>query len=210
MPHGAEGGQDFEDSLRGLQEQMRYLPVKQVGSAEMGEEAFERLDYRGGQKLLERALSQWTLQNNLNLLENLFVHLEHLNSLFASDRSAFFEELWQLVKNNLGAREFRIVYRHLVTRGGNGVKAKMCPVIVEGESTPNSKEFRQLGEALLENCADATGPAWQVLQYSPQSGEWLATVALGGSPVLFMAQVFHFSALQKALFKALFAGLERD
>ncbi len=190
-----------------LQARVRQFPLPRMESEGMGEEAFENLDYQGGRRHLERALGQWTLQNNLNLLENLFAHLEHLNALFASDRSAFFEELWQLTKNNLGARELKIVYRHLISRGENGGKAKMCPVIVEGEHTPNSVEKRQLGEALLENCTAASGASFQVLQYSPQSGEWLATVSLAGSPVLLMARVFHFSALQRALFKALFAGL---
>ncbi len=212
FPRKALEAEEWRDCLATWRVEQPHLPLWPLDAGEMDAVAFERLGAREAQGLLERASGHWCLQNNLHLLEHFFPRLEHLNELLANDRSAFFEELWQLLKNNLAARQLKVAYRHPNSRGKTS-RARMTAIIVEGAGEgghiPNSVENRKAGEALLQRYVDLVNSPWCVHQYCRDSGQLTALARVGGSPVIIMAISGPLSALQRALLKSLFEGLER-
>jgi hypothetical protein len=64
-------------------------------------------------KFCEERLSKWILSNNLKTAENLFPTLKGLGQLWWQERQSFFQELWALLKRNLGGGDFKIFYHDL-------------------------------------------------------------------------------------------------
>ena len=77
------------------------------------EEIFSKMDYEQAKNLLLKNQSSWLLNNNLMLLEKLIPITDHLKTLWINDRQAFIEELWNLIRLNLGTKSLKIVFNSI-------------------------------------------------------------------------------------------------
>lgn len=193
------------ETLAILQEHSKFLPIR---SAENTADEFDTMNEENASMLLSKVQHSWVLKNNLVLLENLVETHKHLKELWPNDRTSFFEELWFLIKNNIGATNLRIVFNDLQKAKKEGERNKLIRVIVEGKRIPQPLPGGELADKLMENYEGAFTSTFEVVEYSQAQGELVFLSKINQSPVLFMASVPNLTALQKALLKALFDGLQ--
>ncbi|MBF0363291.1 MAG: hypothetical protein HQK49_19875 [Oligoflexia bacterium] len=110
-----------EDVAHILEEESKYYPVwpgHHLGIK--NEDDFDNFSKADKSESSENAIldlySKWILCNNIKLLDNFFPIVENLRSLLENDRTNFFEELWQILKANLGTTYMRIVYHDLLAK----------------------------------------------------------------------------------------------
>ncbi|MBF0297110.1 MAG: hypothetical protein HQK51_00185 [Oligoflexia bacterium] len=119
-----------EDVAHILEEENKYYPVWPANSFNIkSEDDFDNFtssydfnnfnNFNKSDNSLLEVYSKWIICNNIKLLDNFFIVLEHLRSLLESDRTSFFEELWQILKSNLGTTYMRIIYHDLLPVSNN-------------------------------------------------------------------------------------------
>ncbi len=180
----------------------KHYPVRTQAESGLTLENFEQLGAVDAQKVVRKINSQWATNANLNLLENLFPIVTRLKGLWPNDRTVFFEELWYLLRANLGARTLIMIYN-----GISDSKEKLVKVKVEGEMLPNSGPATDMDLSLWAHYESEMGLGFSNINYQSAKGDWLATASIMQSPVLIMAKIFQYNPLQKALLKTLFDGL---
>jgi hypothetical protein len=209
--HGLFVPSDLMDAasvIERVESEAPYSPVRPVQEDFLNEQAFEKLNHAQTHGLLEKTFSTWTLQNNLHLLENLFETLDHLKALWPNDRTAFFEEVWNLLKVNLGTTSMTLAYNHMRKAKKEHEKNQLIRVVIEGERSPNPTENKELGLALFKNYEGQFTESFEVKSYDATKGELVALGSINTSPFIIMAKVFTLTTLQKALLKSLFDGLQ--
>ncbi|MCF8058759.1 MAG: hypothetical protein K9K67_05650 [Bacteriovoracaceae bacterium] len=186
----------------------KYAPIKTISEDFLTSELFDTMDLQTAENITKSTYSTWTLKNNLGLIENMFAQLSHLKGLWPNDRTAFFEELWHLLRSNLGATQMTIAYNHLKKAEKEGEKNQLIRVVVEGQSRPNPSENKELGEALFKNYEGKFANNFEVYSWDLEKGQVVFLASIKESPVIIMAQIFDLTPLQKATLNCLFEGLQ--
>ncbi len=186
----------------------KYAPIKTVSESQLTAELFDSLDSTTATEITKKTYSTWTLKNNLSLIENMFAQLSHLKALWPNDRTAFFEELWHLLRSNLGATQMTVAYNHLKKAEKEGDKNQLIRVVVEGKSRPNPSENKELGEALFKNYEGKFANPFEVYSWDIEKGQVVFLASIKESPVIIMAQLFDLTPLQRAALNCLFEGLQ--
>ncbi len=199
---------DSSPVLEKVETESSFSPVRPVEDDFLNEQKFEQLNFNEAQNLLEKTFSTWTLQNNLYLLENLFETLAHLKALWPNDRTAFFEEVWNLLKLNLGTTSMTLAYNHMRKPKKDSEKSQLVRVVIEGEKHPNPAENKELGLALFQNYEGQFTMPFEVKSFDADKGELVALGSINASPFIVMAKVFDLTSLQNSLLKSLFDGLQ--
>lgn len=184
----------------------KHYPLRTQNEIGFSLEQFESMNFAEAQKSLTKINGQWALNSNLNLLENLFPILEKFKALWPNDRTTFFEELWYLLRANLGASTFVILYNGLEKLESG---EKLVRIKVTGDMLPNSTHATDADNAVWQRYESEIGPQFSLVDFRVSKGEWIATATIHQSPVLIMAKVFQFNPLQKALVKSFFEGLNK-
>ena len=186
------------------------LPLKMISQKYLSSDDFEKLTPAQALGEWEKILSHWILQNNLNLLHHFFDYLEHLKSLYPNERTSFFEELWHLLKKNLGAQDFKIVFNHLLQKQTKTKtnKATLTRMMIEGDRHPNPTENKELGEILMKNYENLFSSPWKIHEFDDRTGKLVVLATVNQSPILIMGKVHCLGPFQKALFKSFFDGLQ--
>ena len=201
----------FSDDLRTdqefmseIQEQGRHLAVRSDADLHLSFEQFQGLDHTRARTVLQQIQRGPILQSNLSLLEDLFDILKHLKELYPDDRMSFFEELWFLLKGNLGAKDLKIIYNDIPDKEKN----TLIQVMVSGERHPGSVSGKRFPQTLMKEYRKHFGPCFEIIEYNEESHRMAAVASINKSPVIIMAEVLSISRLQRALLKALFNGLQ--
>ena len=192
---------EFMDEIR---QESRYLAVRSDTELAVSFEQFQNLDHAQAQNILRRIQRGQTLKFNMALLEDFFDILKHLKELYPDDRISFFEELWFVLKNNLGAKDLRLIYNDVA----NKEKSALVQVMVEGERHPRSVSGEKFARILMKEYHKYFGPHFEIIEYNDEQHQLAATATIDESPLIIMAQVLSISPLQKALLKSLFNGLQ--
>lgn len=187
----------------------KYAPIRPLSQDQLNADSFEHLTPEAAKAIIESTYSTWSLKNNLSLVENMMEQIDHLKPLFPNDRTTFFEELWHILRSNLGATSLTLAYNHLQKAEKENEKNKLVRVVIEGSSKPNPTENQELGEALFKNYEGKFQRNFEVYSYNEESGEVVFLAQVNESPVIIMAKVFGLTALQRATFNCLFEGLSR-
>lgn len=201
----AESSQVLKDKLERTN---KYAPIKTIGDNGLTADSFDQLQREEATQITQSTYMTWSLRNNLHLVENIMAQVKHLKELWPNDRTAFFEELWHILRSNLGATQLTLAYNHLKKAEKEGEKNQLIRVVIEGQSKPNPSENKELGEALFKNYEGKFSRAFEVYSYNQESGEAVILAKINESPVIVMARVFEMTALQRATFNALFEGLQ--
>ena len=184
----------------------RYLTVRSDTELQISFEQFQSLDHSHAQKLLQQIQRGEVIKSNLSLLEEFFDVLNHLKELYPDDRISFFEELWFILKNNLGAKDLKIIYNDVP----NKEKNTLVPVLVEGDRHPGSVSGEKFPQIIMKEYSKYAGPHFEIIEYQESRNQLSAIATINQSPLIIMAQVLSISRLQKALLKSLFNGLQSD
>ena len=203
----------FSDELRSDREFMdeirqegHYMAIRSDADLKLSFEQFQNLDHPGAQEILERMQRERVLRSNLNLLEELFDTLKHLKELYPDDRMSFFEDLWFVLKNNLGAKDLRLIYNDVPDKEKNA----LVQVLVEGSRHPRSATGEKFAKVLMTEYRKHFGPHFEIIEYNDEHHQLAAVASIDKSPLIVIAQVFSISPLQKALLKSLFNGLQSE
>ncbi len=191
-----------------LNEQIKYFPIRNGEDLELSFEQFEDISAETAQIIFSKINDSWLLSNNIGLLEELFKVSTHLKSLWPNERTTFFEELWFVIKNNIGASTLKIIYNDIQMSKKEHEKNKLVRGVVNGEKNPIPAPATEPEEALMDHYSKEFNSNFEVTEYDPHKGEIVITATINNSPILMMAKVNRLSRLQKALFGTLFDGLQ--
>lgn len=190
-----------------LSRESLYSPLKSVETTSLNENDFDNLAKEEAKNIFIKTHNSWVLQNNISLLKNLIPTTNHLKSMWESDRTAFFEELWHLLKRNLGAKSIRIAYNHMIKAQKEGEKNKLIRVVVEGDKKPEPIENKELGEKLFSNYEGHFSTPFTCHDIDdPQHSVMLASI--NESPVIVMSEAYEINPVQIALLHAFFDALQ--
>lgn len=199
-----------EDLKSSLLEDSKYFPIRSLKEINSDFESFQSLETKEVQSIFTKIHDNWLLQNNVTLLEELFKVINHLNGLWPNDRTTFFEELWFILKSNLGAKSVRIIFNDIRVAKKENEKNKLIQVKVEGERLPNPTEGGELEAKIMTNYEKDFNNVFDIAEYSQERGQLVITATIKKSPVVIMAEVYELSRMQKAILGALFTGLSEN
>ena len=103
-----------EDFMSSLENEIKFYPVRSSLEFQLSVDQFEKLNYDEAKKIFDKMRDNWILQNNISLIEEIFKVRNHLLGLWPNDRSGFFEELWFILKTNLGASSIKLIYNDMI------------------------------------------------------------------------------------------------
>ncbi|MFT6068209.1 MAG: hypothetical protein ACJAT2_002923 [Bacteriovoracaceae bacterium] len=185
-------------------------PIRTAEEFGLDLDNFEALSTESATPYFKKVYESWILQNNLSLLEEMTNIYKHLNSLWANERTAFFEELWNLLKRNLGTSELTIVYNDVKKAKKEGEKNKLIRVKVHGKLKANPEEGGELEANLMKNYENLFSPSFEVVEFNKEKGQLVALCTIKKSPVIIMANVYGLTRLQKTILKTLVDGLQEN
>lgn len=196
-----------DDFMAALESEIKFYPIRSNNEFGLSVEQFEKLNYDEGKKIFDRMRDNWILQNNISLIEEVFKVRNHLLGLWPNDRSGFFEELWFLLKSNLGASNLKLIYNDLIKSKNENEKNKLVKVKVQGDRYPEITSCDEMDEIVLKSYEKEFGNIFEITDYNKEKGQLVICGSIKKSPVLIMANVFQLTRLQKALLSSLFEGL---
>lgn len=191
-----------------LSSNTKYSPIKVIKDKTFDSDRFDNITLDEATKIIKETLETWSLKQNLNLIENMFEYIEQLESLFPNDRTAFFEELWHLMRINLAASNLTIVYNHMKKPDKSSDKNKLIRVVIEGQNKPNPTENQELGEALFKNYEGKFNQNFE-LYSKDEKGALVFLGKVKESPLIILAESLSCGPLQLASLSCLFKGLNR-
>lgn len=201
---------ESEDLKSALLEDSKYFPIRSSNEVKVNFDNFEKLDFDSAKTIFSKVHDNWLLQNNVTLVEELFKVINHLNSLWPNDRTTFFEELWFILKSNLGAKSLRLIFNDIQMGKKEHEKNKLIQVKVEGERLPNPVEGGELEAKIMKNYEKDFNQPFEVIEYDAEKGQIVITATIKKSPVVIMAEVYELNRMQKAIIGSLFNGLSEN
>jgi hypothetical protein len=196
-----------EDFLVGLENEIKFYPIRSHTEFDLSLEGFEKLSYDDAKKIFDKMRENWILQNNISLIEEIFKVRNHLLGLWPNDRSGFFEELWFILKTNLGATNLKLIYNDMIKSKQEHEKNKLVKVKVQGDRYPELASCDEMDEHVLKSYEKDFGNIFDITDYNKEKGQLVICANIKKSPVLIMANVYQLTRLQKSLLSSLFEGL---
>lgn len=191
-------------------EEGRFYPIYGQEQFNLAATDLEQMNTEKAWGLLHQSLSKWILVNNISTLEEIFHLSSYFKDMWKSDYHALFEELWFVIKSNLGAQELKIFFNDLATDSEGKDKKALQTAVASGTRVPHIQAANEAENELVKNYKKFFGTHFEVLEFDQAKGHFVAVAQLMGGPLLIMAKVYHFNRLQKALIKSLFEGLQES
>ncbi len=195
--------------IANLKDEHKFYPIVQTELFQITPENFENINFKDAQSLLKKIQNNWLLQNNITLLEELFVVLDHLAKLWPNQRTDFFEHLWFILKSNLGTTSLQIVFNDIELSTGDRGKNKLTQNKIVGKKFPESMPGTEMDEKLMLHYKKNFIANFNICEFNEQKGEMVITALINKSPVLILAQLLSISKLQKTILATLFDGINR-
>lgn len=196
-----------DDFLVGLENELKFYPVRSNSEFGLSADKFEKLSYDDARAIFDKMRENWILQNNISLIEEMFKVRNHLLGLWPNDRSGFFEELWFILKSNLGATNLKLIYNDMIKAKTENEKNKLIKVKVIGDRFPEPANVTEADELVLKSYEKDFGAIFNITDYNKEKGQLVICANIKKSPVLIMTNVYQLTRLQKALLTSLFEGL---
>lgn len=207
-----------ESDLIHLKERYPYCPVYPrslifESAQQFGNSSWENI-YSSYLSLNET----WILKNNISLASEIFELTHHLKKLLHQDRMTFFEELWAILKKNLGAKSLKIIFNDLdknqkdenqkeSSSSTSSSKDKLIQSCIQGQLRPTPIRGGEMEETLMDHYKRHFNENLELLEFSPELGRLVLTAVVNSGPVLIIAKAHIFNQLQKALLTSLFTGI---
>lgn len=196
-----------DDFIANLENEIKFYPIRSNNEFALELDAFEKLSYSDAKIIFDKIRENWILQNNISLIEEIFKVRNHLLGLWPNDRSGFFEELWFILRSNLGASNLKLIYNDMIKAKSENEKNKLIKVKVQGERYPELASCDEMDEHILKSYEKDFGNIFDITDYNKEKGQLVICSNIKKSPVLIMANVFQLTRLQKSIISSLFEGL---
>lgn len=206
LPNNLYNGQ----TLGALGDEDLKFPIRKAEDFNLNQDSFEAIDSQTAYQYLLKIQSNWSLQNNLTLIDELFSVVSHLKNLYKNQRTTFFEELWFILKTNLGTQKLTIIYNDLIPQSETSRKNKLIVAKIIGEKYPEPVPGEEIDVILLDNHKNDFLNHFQIMEFNKEKSELVVTASVDQSPILIMANLFSLSPLQKVLMNSLFQGLQKE
>lgn len=197
-----------------LEKEKPFYPILDAKDENLSLTSFENLSTDKLKDLELKVVNRWTVYQNFNSIENLYSVTNHFKELWKKDRITFFEELWYWMKRNLGASDLTIVFNdviHTEEKDENNDKKDRPKLVQSLLSGTKKAHFQQGGpreKELMQTYIDKFHDVFEVTEFNPAKGQFVATAQVERSPMIFMARLPQLNQLQKTLLTSLFNGLQ--
>lgn len=195
---------DFFSQIEG---ELKFYPIRASSDFHLSKDKFENLTNEEAKNIFDKLRENWILQNNITLIEEIFKTRNHLLSLHPNDRSSFFEELWFILKSNLGASHLTLYYNDLIKAKNENEKNKLIKVKVIGSRFPEPVSVDEMDEKILKHYEKDFGNIFEITDYNKDKGQLVICASIKKSPVLIMANIYQLTRLQKSVLTSLFEGI---
>jgi hypothetical protein len=204
----------FDSMISILEKEKAHYPIIDAADESLNYQSFESMPAQQFKDLYAKILNRWTMHQNFNSLENIWKITNHFRDLWKKDRLSFFEEMWYWMKRNLGAADLTIIFNDVIKseeKDENNEK-KDRPKLVQSILSGTKKgHFLQGGikeKELMHTYLDKFHEVFEVTEFHPTKGQFVATAQIERSPMIFMARTVQLNQLQRTLLAALFNGLQ--
>ncbi|MFG1499904.1 hypothetical protein ABMA70_06800 [Halobacteriovorax sp. XZX-3] len=192
-----------------LKKESKYTPLHEGNNFFESSEQFEAESNDKLKQVFDKISSNWILQNNIVLLEELFEVVDHLKALWPNDRTAFFEELWHIFKINLGANNLKLIYNDIEDVSKNSDKKALVHITIDGDKKPNPVKGKEFEAKLMKHFEEEFVNAFQIVEYSEEKGELTICGNILKSPFIIMANIGQITKLQESVLATLIKALSR-
>ncbi|MBC76309.1 MAG: hypothetical protein CME64_09865 [Halobacteriovoraceae bacterium] len=205
-------GQNPPEGLqKTFEDEEKFYPVVGADSLGLDVESFESLNYEELCDLYAKVNARWILNNNIKTVEHIYPTITYLKDLWRTDRNAFFEELWFLIKTNLGTTQLTAIFHDVKEpRSEKNDKPSLSHSYVTGFKSPQIFEGEEKEEKVMKEYENEFGEFFNITEFDSANGKLVATVQIGLSPILLMARLKTFNQLQKSILIAIFSGLQAE
>lgn len=209
-----EDNEHFSSLVSLLEKEKAHYPIIDARDENVGLAAFETMPAQQFKDIYLKVLNRWTLHQNFSSIENMWKLTNHFRELWQKDRLSFFEEMWYWMKRNLGAVDLTIIFNDVISteeKDENNEKKerpKLTQSLLSGTKkanfTPGSAKEKELMQTYVEKFHDI----FEVTEFNPQKGQFVATAQIERSPMIFMARAAQLNQLQRTLLAGIFNGLQ--
>lgn len=209
-----DDNQHYDSLIDLLEKEKSYYPILDARSEDLGLASFEDMPSQQFKDLYLKILNRWTLHHNLTSMENIWRITNHFRDLWKKDRFSFFEELWYWMKRNLGATDLTIVFNDVMTteeKDENNEKKdrpKLTQSLITGTKKANFVQGSAKEKELMQNYLEKFHDNFEITEFSPTKGQFVATAQIERSPMIFMSRTMQLNQLQRTTLAALFNGFD--
>lgn len=210
-----EDNEHFSSLISLLEKEKSFYPILDARDESLTFSSFESLPATQFRELYLKIVNRWTLHQNFNSIENMWKITSHFRELWKKDRLSFFEELWYWMKRNVGSTDLTILFNdviHTEEKDENNEK-KERPKLTQSLLTGTKKgNFHQGGakeKELMQNYLEKFHEVFEVTEFNPSKGHFVATAQIDRSPMIFMARAGQLNQLQRVVLTGLFNGLQQ-
>lgn len=198
-----------------LEKEKAHYPIMDANDENLSLSAFENMPAQQFKDLYSKVLNRWTMHQNFNSIENSWKITNHFRDLWKKDRISFFEEFWYWLKRNLGATDLTIIFNDVVStveKDENNEKKerpKLAQSLLSGTKKANFTQGSAKEKELMQSYVDKFHDTFEVTEFNPAKGQFVATAQIERSPIIFMARTAQLNQLQRTLLASIFNGLQQ-
>jgi hypothetical protein len=209
-----QDNEHFSSLVSILEKEKAFYPILDARDEALSYSQFEDMPSQQFKDIYFKILNRWTMYQNFNSVENLYKITNHLRELWKKDRLSFFEELWYWMKRNLGSTDLTILFNDVISteeKDENNEKKerpKLTQSILSGTKKGNFHQGGAKEKELMQNYLDKFHDVFEVTEFHPAKGQFVATAQIDRSPIIFMARTAQLNQLQRTLLAGLFNGMQ--
>jgi len=205
----------FSSLVSILEKEKAFYPILDSQDENLTLSSFENLPAQQFKDLYLKVLNRWTMAQNFNSIENSWKITNHFRELWKKDRISFFEEFWYWMKRNLGASDLTILFNDVISteeKDENNEKKerpKLTQALLSGTKKANFQQGSAKEKELMQTYLDKFHDVFEVTEFNPTKGQFVATAQVERSPIIFMARTPQLNQLQRTLLASIFNGLQQ-
>ncbi|WP_408097575.1 hypothetical protein ACJVC5_01310 [Peredibacter sp. HCB2-198] len=197
-----------------LEKEKAFYPILDANDENLTLSSFESMPAQQFRDVYLKVLNRWTMHQNFSSIENVWKITNHFRELWKKDRITFFEEFWYWMKRNLGATEMTMLFNDVISteeKDENNEKKerpKLTTSLLSGTKKCNFQQGAAKERELMANYIDKFHDVFEVTEFNPSKGQFVATAQIERSPIMFMARTAQLNQLQRTVLSAVFNGLQ--
>lgn len=209
-----DDNEHFSSLISVLEKEKAFYPILEAKEENLNYSAFEDMPAQQFKDLYLKITNRWTLHQNFSSIENLYKITNHFRDLWKKDRITFFEEFWYWFKRNIGSSDLTILFNDIVQtdeKDENNEKKdrpKLTQSLLTGTKKANFHTGGAKEKELMQNYLDKFHEVFEVTEFNPSLGQFVATAQIERSPMILMARTGQLNQLQRTLLASIFNGLQ--
>jgi hypothetical protein len=209
-----DDNEHFSSLISVLEKEKAFYPILEAKEENLNYSAFEDMPAQQFKDLHLKITNRWTLHQNFSSIENLYKITNHFRDLWKKDRITFFEEFWYWFKRNIGSSDLTILFNDIVQtdeKDENNEKKdrpKLTQSLLTGTKKANFHTGGAKEKELMQNYLDKFHEVFEVTEFNPSLGQFVATAQIERSPMILMARTGQLNQLQRTLLASIFNGLQ--